>query len=76
VYYKVRHYISKISTEIFIFCILYLLQRLLLEPFLSIKIVLFKAIYLHELLLLISSFVLLKLLFKVSSPYKKFLTKQ
>lgn len=69
---KVKHLITKFSFQVLLFSSAYLLQRALL--FLVLKNDYYISVgpfYLHELVLLCTSFLFVRCLFEVSSPYKK-----
>jgi hypothetical protein len=72
--FKIQHYISKVSMCIFLFSALFLLQRFIIIHLIDInKFVLFNRIYLHEIVLSVTSILIIKKFFKISSPYAKYL---
>jgi len=72
--YKIRHYISKVSCWIFIFSLLFSIQRFIVINLIDInKYVLFDKIYAHEIILCITTIIIIKRFFVISSPYEKYI---
>lgn len=75
-YYRIMHIISKTSVWIFLFSFLFSIQRLIIKLIVDVdNFVLFNTIYIHELLLAITSVLLIKKFIYISSPFEKYIHK-
>jgi hypothetical protein len=72
--YRVLDKISKASTYVFVFCLLFIAQKYLFGLFFDLKeFVLFNKLYVYELIFSITSILLVKRFIIVRSPYEKYL---
>ena len=74
--FKILDFISKFGSYIFTFSLLFFLQKYTIGYLFNIrKIVIFDVLYLYEVLFTFSSIFIIKNFIKISSPYKKYLSK-
>lgn len=61
-----RYYISKFSIYAFLFCLFYLIQRFVIISLLDFpRILCWNTIYLHEIIFMVTSFVIVKTCFRI-----------
>lgn len=73
VYYRFLHHSSIIFSSMLLFCVLFTIQNIIFNLLLKqLTIVVFNTFYLHQLIFILTSILLIKKFVKFDSSYKNF----